>query len=229
MTMKRHRGSETGSVVARSPGGFFSRARMIGAAAGLAALLAGAFSSCSGVDNGSITGPPCDTVYVGKCGGSCLNDSNCAAGLYCSPSGKCTADCAAGGAACPNGLVCTPEGRCKDPGGGVGGGDPFGDGGLTTTSSGSTGDSCADVSVKIDKQIPTVVLLVDQSGSMTAAFPGGDRWNVLRDALMDPQTGVVKLLENDVRFGLSLYSAADANQVCPLLVNVNVALGNHDA
>jgi hypothetical protein len=125
--------------------------------------------------------------------------------------------------------VCSNRGECTQGGGGAGGGDPFGDGGLTTSSSGSGMDACADISVQIEKQIPTIVLLIDQSGSMTAAFPGGDRWNVLRNSLMDPGSGVVKLLENDVRFGLTLYTGKDADPVCPLLQSVPVALGNHSA
>jgi hypothetical protein len=200
---------------------------MVSAAAALAALLAGAFASCSGIDNGSVTRPPCEGVYAGKCGGSCLSDANCAAGLYCSPNGNCTADCAPGAPACPNGLVCTPEGRCKGSGGGTGGGEPFGDGGLTT-SSGSGQDSCADISVKIEKQIPTVILLVDQSGTMVEPFPGGNRWDVLQNALMDANSGVVKLLEKDIRFGLTLYSGKDADPVCPLLVSTPIALNNYD-
>jgi hypothetical protein len=64
---------------------------------------------------------------------------------------------------------------------------------------------------------------------MTEAFPGGNRWDVLRNALMNQTTGVVKLLEKDVRFGLMLYSAADAQQTCPLLIETPIALSNYDA
>jgi hypothetical protein len=229
MKANQRRRVDAGSVATRSPGGFFYRVKALVAAAALAALVAGAFSSCN-AGGGGATGAPCDTVYAGKCGGTCVNDSSCAAGLYCDPTGKCAADCAPGAAACPSGLTCTPEGRCKgEASGGTGGSDPFIDGGFTTSSGSGSGDACADVSVKIDKQIPTVVLLIDQSGSMTEAFPGGNRWDVLENALMSQASGVVKLLEKDVRFGFTLYSAKDADPVCPLLVNVPIALNNYDA
>jgi len=215
--------------MSRKRGSYSAARRAALGAAGLLSLLfiSGSLAGSCGGDPSSV-GPPCETVFQGQCGGKCLNDPDCAAGLYCSPSGACTADCAAGGQQCPAGLVCSPKGRCDPPGGGQGGGDPFGDGGLTTSSSGMM-DGCADISVQIEKQIPTVVLLIDQSGSMTEAFPGGNRWNVLRKALMDPGSGVVKLLENDVRFGLTLYTAKDAEPVCPLLEEVSVALGNYSA
>ena len=70
---------------------------------------------------------------------------------------------------------------------------------------------------------------------MTESFSGGTRWNVLRDALMNAQTGIVARLENDVRFGLALYSSRDENSdgkvegACPLLTEVAVALGNYQA
>lgn len=209
--------------------GLLSRLRAPFAALGLATLMSAAFASCGEAGSTNGGGRPCDTVYAGKCGGLCGTDADCAGGLYCDPAGACTADCAAGAASCPAGFVCSSDGRCNE-GGGAGGSDIFGDGGLNGASSSSGGqDVCADINVQIDKQIPTVVLLIDQSGSMTAAFGGGNRWDVLRDALMDPGSGVVKLLEKEVRFGLTLYSGKDADPVCPLLVDVPIALNNHGA
>jgi hypothetical protein len=65
------------------------------------------------------------------------------------------------------------------------------------------------------------------------------RWNVVRDVLFNPDKGIVKPLEDQVRFGLSLYSSQnglrdnDANidnsKMCPVLVEVPIALGNHQA
>lgn len=230
--MRRERRSFGASFKeAGAPRGSGSRgaARATFWAAGLLSLfMTGWLAVSCGSDTGA-AGPPCETVFAGQCGGKCVNDNGCIQGLYCGPSGTCTADCAAGGKQCPAGFACSPDGRCVESGG-AGGSDPFGDGGLTTSSGTGTGqDACADITVQIEKQIPTVVLLIDQSGSMVEPFPGGDRWNVLRNALMDPNGGVVKQLENEVRFGLTLYTAQDAEPVCPLLENVPIALANYNA
>jgi hypothetical protein len=111
--------------------------------------------------------------------------------------------------------------------------------------------------------VPTVLLLIDRSGSMSAegnfgkavqaavddgTYTLGDcpkdndwRWNVVRDVLMSPTKGIVKPLEDSVRFGLSLYSSnngqvkagspeeIDDTKMCPVLLEVPIALGNHQA
>jgi hypothetical protein len=41
--------------------------------------------------------------------------------------------------------------------------------------------------------------------------------------------GAVPQFQDDVRFGMGLYTAADANPVCPNIVEVPPALGNYDA
>jgi len=172
---------------------------------------------------------PCDSVYAGQCGSTCGSDATCPQGLYCGISGTCTADCASGAASCPSGKVCDGRGRCVEPGGGGGaGGIDFSDGGFV----GAGGaDACADVVVKFEKQIPTVMLLIDQSGSMTSAFGNGDRWGELYKTLMDAQAGIVKTLQNDVRFGLALYTSngGSAGGTCPMLTKVPIALSNYAA
>jgi von Willebrand factor type A domain len=178
-------------------------------------------------------GAPCETVYAGKCGAVCATDVGCPSGQYCGLSGTCTADCAEGAAQCPSGQVCNVHGKCVSNGGGGAGGD--GTGGFFGASSGSGsgmgGDGCADVVVNFEKQIPTVMLLIDQSGSMTAAFGNGNRWEVLYDTLMNANNGIVKTLQNDVRFGLALYTSAGGNAggTCPMLTKVPLALANHPA
>jgi hypothetical protein len=123
--------------------------------------------------------------------------------------------------------------------------------------------SCIDVEVEFTPQIPTVLLLIDRSGSMTAEGKFGEavqaavddgtytlgdcpkdnnwRWNVVRDVLMNPDKGIVKPLEDRVRFGLSLYSSnngqvkagapeeIDDTKMCPVLLEVPIALDNHQA
>ncbi|MDI1446184.1 vWA domain-containing protein [Polyangium sp. 6x1] len=212
----------------RSPS-FFRRLFAPALAMGLASWVAALGASCGSTSTGT---PPCESVYAGKCGGTCANDFTCPDGLYCGISGTCTADCAPGAAGCPAGQTCNVKGHCIPTGeggsGGMGGID------FVTSSTGGTGpgaDACADVNVNFEKQIPTVMLLIDQSGSMTESFGNGDRWGVLYDTLMDPNDGIVKKLEKDVRFGLALYTSNNGNAggTCPMLAKVPLALNNHGA
>lgn len=100
--------------------------------------------------------------------------------------------------------------------------------------------SCASVQVDLSEQIPTVMLLVDRSGSMTTGFGGSDRWDATYDTLMNADTGVVKDLEARVRFGVALYTSiggsagttaleGDPAGTCPMLATVAPALDNHTA
>ena len=106
-------------------------------------------------------------------------------------------------------------------------------GGTTQAEMPEGGDTeCAEVDVATDPVIPTVILLVDQSGSMTETFDNNqDRWDAVYDTLMDPAGGVVKPLESTVRFGLTLYSSEGGNNggTCPILTEVAPALDNHGA
>lgn len=91
------------------------------------------------------------------------------------------------------------------------------------------GDVVLDVLVA-----PTVMLLVDQSGSMAQPLSAGTtRWDSLRDSLIGP-SGLVRRLQSGVRFGLALYTAESAAGSeggppigpCPRLTSVSPALGN---
>ncbi|MEM1030864.1 MAG: vWA domain-containing protein [Myxococcota bacterium] len=177
-----------------------------------------------------LTGGPCDDELAGQCGGVCTVTEDCPAGQYCA-SGTCLADCTPGGDHCGSGSVCDDEGRCAS-GGGQGGAATSiavtATGGGATTSGGE-GGSCGAVEVSFEPQVPTVVLLIDQSGSMNVDFNGqGSRWDVVYDALMNPTTGVVKQLEGQVRFGLALYTYANG-PTCPELVEVAPPILNHHA
>ena len=189
-----------------------------------------------GVNCGSGTAAaPCDSVYAGQCGSVCATDFSCPTGLYCGLSGSCTADCATGAAQCAAGQVCSSRGKCI-PGDNSGSGGADGNSSSTgffgaTSGSGMGPDACADVVVKFEKQVPTVMLLIDQSGSMTENFGNGNRWNVLYQTLMNANTGIVKTLQNDVRFGLALYTSngGNAGGVCPMLAKVPLSLANFTA
>lgn len=165
-------------------------------------------------------GPGTGCAFVEGCGGACTNDDECGSGKYCNLGGTCSADCA-DGHGCPLGSMCeAARGRCVE--------DP------TALDSGTLGDgstSCPNVTVTFDKRVPTVALVVDQSGSMDEKFGGGTRWTVARDALINNSNGVVKILEKEVRFGLALYTSKSGSSggACPLLAEVDIALSNYTA
>lgn len=91
--------------------------------------------------------------------------------------------------------------------------------------------ACGEAEITFERRIPYVVLLVDQSGSMTADFGNGTRWQVLRDALLDSNTGIVRRLESEVRFGLALYTSHEgfSGGACPIIKDVDAEFGNYDA
>lgn len=175
--------------------------------------------SCS--DGETTGGAPCDTVYAGQCGTPCANDDDCPSGLYCGVDG-CFADCTPQGGECGPGATCSVDGRCESGGSGGSGGSLL-TGGAGT--GGGSGGACGEVEVTFEPQIPTVALLIDQSGSMTTNFQGTPRWDVVYDVLMNPVDGVVKQLEAQVRFGLVLYTGGSS---CPgLIQQMPPALNNY--
>jgi hypothetical protein len=81
-----------------------------------------------------------------------------------------------------------------------------------------------------------VVLLVDQSSSMTDDFGGdGSRWDVLRNFLLGEPDGLIFDLQGQVRFGFAMYSAVSGGMdplpigECPMITSVQPALDNFDA
>lgn len=230
-----------------------------------ASLLCGNGNVCVGAC-GDLTGNSCGTeacLADGRCsqgvGRNCTSDKACSDGLKCSELGHCATPCEPGTTdSCKGSKDCRDDGTCPTDKdiviGGIGGASN-GSGG-----EGAGGDkSCIDVDVGFTPQIPTVLLLIDRSGSMNAngfgdavdaavadgTYTLGDcpedndwRWNVVRDVLMNPTKGIVKPLEDKVRFGMSLYSsengqitagAIDPSKACPVLIEVPIALNNHGA
>jgi hypothetical protein len=176
---------------------------------------------------------PCQTAALkNECGKPCQDDSQCGLGTFCGPDLKCTAECAPN-TTCANGNQCSGRGRCNDifeGGGPIFGGDT---GPQPEQDADLGGDACADIDVTLAKVIPTVLLLIDQSSSMTDfQFPPGSgvtRWDALKQALLDPDGGIIKRLENDVSFGVSLYSwNGQAATACPQLTNIAWKLANYN-
>jgi hypothetical protein len=199
-----------------------SRARALFALVTLVAAGAVGVTSCGSTENSQTGEGPC-AALAGQCGKTCTVDDGCPTGLFCE-AGKCNAECTASTGGCPANATCNERGRCAvkvDTGEGGGIVSPAGGSESGTPSTGS-GQGCPDVNVTFAPQTPTVVVLVDQSGTMAQGFPNTNspaRWNVVYDVLMNPTNGVVKTLQDKVRFGLVLYSYT-SGPTCPQLVQV---------
>lgn len=102
--------------------------------------------------------------------------------------------------------------------------------GAATMEEGET-DDCPSIQVEVEQTPPTIVLLVDQSGSMTDNFQGVSRWDAVDQTLFDDGAGVVYQRQDAVRFGLSLYTSDGGfgGGECPMLTEAAPAFGNADA
>lgn len=85
--------------------------------------------------------------------------------------------------------------------------------------------TCADVEVSVEQIIPTIVILIDRSGSMNEDFGGISRWDALYDSLMSA-TGVINTLQSSIRFGIALYDGTP--ELCPEVISVMYALDNYN-
>jgi hypothetical protein len=124
-------------------------------------------------------------------------------------------------------LLCVPLSACV---GTVGGADPdpdledpVGDGG------GGGEHECPSVQVELSDVTPTVMFLVDRSGSMTASFGGTSRWNAVYATLMHETYGVISRLQHEVRIGLTAYTGKADIPVCPIIEQVPPAMGNRES
>ena len=153
-------------------------------------------AACGGTHTGGL-GPCEQGIPDPACGLPCTLDANCPTGFHCSPEQVCTAECDQGGNGCGPGQSCDSSGHCFDD------------------TSGTDGNECPSVTVSPMPRIPTVQLLIDQSGSMTQSFGGTDRWNAVKQALVGNQ-GVITTLQSQVVFGASLYTYNQGTDaVCP--------------
>lgn len=84
---------------------------------------------------------------------------------------------------------------------------------------------CNDIDVGFEKLVPTVLLLVDESGSMSSnKYPPGaaeSRWRVLHDALVG-DNGLVQMVTGGVRFGFMGYTGDGTAATCPILVSTQI-------
>ena len=177
----------------------------------LAVVLAACGSNSVGSDGPCEIDPP-DPACSIECNG---NDALCPSGFYCSASGTCNADCTQGGNECGGGNECDPDGHCVPSTGGPDGGN-------------DDDASCPSVTVTPMPRTPTVQLLIDRSGSMTASFGSTDRWTAVRQALTGP-TGVVTTLQDRVIFGASTFSHRIGQGSCPTVQSTPTRMLNNAA
>ena len=156
-------------------------------------------------------GPSAPPVCDQSCNPAPGAATGCPTGFHCSPDATCDAQCTLGGSQCGAGYACSDDGRCIDDGSGPGGGPDA---------------NCPAVNFTATPVIPSISLLIDRSQSMGSTIGGKSRYQAIRDALVDPNNGVVKGLERKALFGASLYSS---DFPCPRLYSVPRALNNTTA
>lgn len=156
--------------------------------------------------NGSSGADPCDTIPTpASCNLACSPEPNapnsCPEGMFCSPDGRCFAQCTAStGGECGDGYSCTDDGRCQpdyEP-------QPEPD-----------AMPCPRVNFAAEPVMPSVLLLIDSSDSMRWDFGGVSRWDAVRTALIHPVNGIVTQLQSKVLFGSMIYTAPGGT--CPIL------------
>jgi hypothetical protein len=145
---------------------------------------------------------------------------------HCQPPCRSDKDCT------PLGRLCEPAaGHCMPPDAGMQSLHP------------DTGTQCASADLEASRIIPTVMLVIDGSGSMienaypASAFDAGmafppptvptdkTRWAAIRRALVDPTDGVVPRLAGMVKFGLAIFASGPTNDagvgtMCPFPLGI---------
>lgn len=164
-----------------------------------------AFTGCGPKEFGSI----CDQVPApAECMTACDPapgaPAACPTGYHCAADGFCDAQCTPNSTECGDGYVCTIDGRCVDDG---------------QMGSSAPDMACPAVTFTPVPQTPSIMLVLDQSGSMFNADIAGNsngncddspttcKYNVMREALVGTN-GVVTQLEAKAYFGSELYTCS---------------------
>lgn len=153
--------------------------------------------ACGPKEFGSVCGEiPAPEACMTACDPTPGAANACPAGFHCSADGKCDAQCTVGGGQCGDGYRCTDDGYCVDDQG-----------------PGSNGPdaSCPSITFTPMPVTPSIQLVLDQSGSMGGTDINPTRYLGMRNALVDPTTGVVSTLETKAYFGSKLYTCNGAN------------------
>jgi hypothetical protein len=88
---------------------------------------------------------------------------------------------------------------------------------------------CVDITRRYASSAPTLMLLIDRSSSMRESFGASTRWNVLRDAIVDPEEGLLTWLDASANIGLIAYTSLDGyerGRECPILEREEVRVDN---
>ena len=177
---------------------------------------------------------PCPTgLYCSEdelCAKSCNEAEGCGKSRHCNDKGQCVA-----GAAAPKPELSLQSSGGTSKSGGQSGSNSFViDAGMRKLGADDS-DTCQAADVAATRVIPNVVLVIDQSGSMTQSFgDAGTRWDVLRDFLLRPD-GLISMFENQVKFGLAMYTALEEGPrgtqppACPMVTSVAPRLMNYSA
>lgn len=91
---------------------------------------------------------------------------------------------------------------------------------------------CVDITRSYSSVPATVLLLIDQSQSMSFPFGDSTRWSVLREAIIAPDGGLLASLDPNARIGLMLYTGRGglSNPLgCPLITEVSAQFDNVEA
>jgi hypothetical protein len=91
---------------------------------------------------------------------------------------------------------------------------------------------CVDITRSYTSVPPTVLLLIDHSLSMSFGFGASTRAQVLRQAILDPEHGLLVSLDASARVGLMLYTGRGgfSNPLgCPLIAEVPARFDNMEA
>ncbi len=85
------------------------------------------------------------------------------------------------------------------------------------TASAVSGEVCAEASATPTRMAPKVVLLLDGSGSMEEPYSDNEsKWSAMRQAIVDPNDGVVSTMQALIEFGLVIYSGPRDSDDCPI-------------
>ncbi|KYG04961.1 hypothetical protein BE21_43665 [Sorangium cellulosum] len=147
-----------------------------------------------------------------------------AAGIALSCSGTNDGDSSSQGSGASSGISGSGGGATTSGGVTSGGGEEpifVGSGGglLATSGNGGAGGSCQQLDIAFEPQTPTVMIVVDRSGSM---YDSGF-WEPLKTAVLN----VVESLQAKVRFGFLTFTGIAPDQ-CPLLAGTDgIALNSH--